>query len=317
MKRIHPYPRLVGDVELDVHRVRLDDIAAPFSMVSTEQRVVALSEAGREDWRTAVLEVRVRTPDRELAEGEWSEAGCAVLVEDRRTRVREHFALFRSEDGTWAGEVTLHADRHAGRSTLTALVTGTVGGVEGRRIGESRVSWTVDPEARTPAKRELVRSEWTDFGGGSHPHLRAYRNDPWVIDPHGEQPVVRLNRRFEGLAGVLHSGRAADRSARDMVATEIARDTWTVLFDAAMRAVERDDTGAITWPGGWQETVLRTMLPHVLPEQTPEDAVSDLLDTGDRGGRGPRVVHAAATLARRNTSLGRFVRTVNKKAQEA
>lgn len=317
MKRIHPYPTLLGDVELEVHRVRLDDIAAQFSMISPERRVVALREAGREGWRTATLEVRVRTLARELQEGDWTEVGCAVLLYDRRTRVRDHFLLERSEGGTWVGEVILHADRHAGRSDLTAEVVATVGGVEGRTIGTSGSSWTVDPEASVPKKKEVVRTEWTDLGGEEHPHLWAYRNDPWLIEPHGEQPVVRLNRRFEGLYGVLSGGRAADRSAREMIATEIARDTWTVLFDAALRAVERDEQGNTTWPGGWQETVLRTMLPHVLPEHSAEDAVAEFSDVDDPGaGTGPQVVHAAATLARRNANLGRFVRTLNKKAQE-
>jgi len=319
MKRLIPYPVLVGDVSLEVLEARLDDIALPFAMISAEHRVVALHEAERGDWETARISVRLRTPEAELRQGPWSEVSCFAVLFERKTNVRTFTRLRREAPGSWTGDVVLHRDRHAGRVRLTGQVVADVEGVAGRTIGETGEEWTIDLQARAPVKNNSIRTVWADFGDGSDPRLRPFASDPWTIEAVGEEPVLYLNRGFEGLSALLEGSRTTDRAAREAVAAQIAQDVWTALFNAAVYAVELED-GSPQWPGGWRESVLRRLLPDVFPDRSPDDALAELLArrTDDDGGGDlqTRILHAAARQARLPRNLGGFVRSLHRTVQE-
>jgi hypothetical protein len=319
MKRLVPYPVLAGEISLEVREARLDDVALPFAMISGGQRVVALHQVERSDWDTARLAVCMHTPQQELRSGPWSDVSCLAVLSERRTNVRVASPLCEESSGVWVGDVVLHRDRHLDRAELTAVVVSVVGGVAGRMIGSADGSWLVDLRARTPARHKSVSTVWADFADDGNPHLHPFRSDPWTVEAVGDEPVLYLNRGFEGLDMLLKSNRGADRSARDAIAAQIAADVWTALFNAALYAADMED-GQLEWPGGWQESTLRRMLPDVFPDRSPDDALIEMVarrQSGDGGGDlQTRLLHAATKQARLPHNLGGFIRTLRRAREE-
>ncbi|MUN38544.1 hypothetical protein [Actinomadura litoris] len=319
MKRLTPYPVLVGDVSLEVREARLDDISLPFAMISVPQRMVALHQVERERWETARLSVRLRTPRQELASGPWRDEGCYAVLSERRTNVRTTARLHQEEPGIWTGDVVVHRDRHVGRVQLTGHVVATVDGTAGRQIGTADETWTIDLKARTPVKSTTIRTVWADFGDEGNARLRPFSADPWTVESVGEEPVLYLNKGFEGLSTMLESSRSVDRAARDAVSAQIAQDVWTSLFNSAVYAIDFE-SGPPDWPGGWQESVLKRLLSDVFPDRSPDDALAELANrrrTGDGGSDlQTRLLHAAAKQARLPRNLGAFIRTVRRSGQE-
>ncbi|MFD0851221.1 hypothetical protein ACFQ07_03275 [Actinomadura adrarensis] len=320
MKRLIPYPVLIGDISLEVRQARLDDDPLPFSMISAQQRMVALHQVEREHWETARLSVRLCAPRRELESGPWSEESCFAVLSERRTNVRTTSRLREDEPGVWTGDVVIHRDRHVGRVQLSGHVVANVNGTAGRQIGTAGETWTVDLEARTPVKNNTVRTVWADFGDERYARLRPFSSDPWTVESVGDEPVLYLNKGFEGLAALLESTRSADRAARDAVSAQIAQDVWTVLFNAAVYAIDFE-SGSPDWPGGWHEAILKRLLADVFPDRSAEDALTELANrrkTGDGGGDlQSRLLHAAAKQARLPRNLGAFIRTARKTGQES
>lgn len=319
MKRLVPYRVLAGQVSLDVHEVRLDDVALPFATISQAQRVVALHTVERSEWDTARLSVRLRTPRHELESGTWSDVSCFAVLSERKTNVRISTPLREESPGLWTGDVVLHHDRHVGQAELTAHVIGTVDGVRGRVIGTADARWTIDLQARIPVRTKSVKTVWADFGDERNPHLHPFRSDPWTVEAVGEEPVLYLNTGFEGLEALLKSNRTADHAAREAIAAQIASDVWTALFNAAVYAVQSED-GHPEWPGGWQEATLRRLLPDIFPDLSPDDALTEIAtrrQTGDGGGDlQTRLLHAVAKQARLPRNLGGFIRTLHRTDQE-
>ncbi|MBG0814840.1 hypothetical protein [Planomonospora sp. ID82291] len=318
MKRLVPYPILAGDVSLDVREVRLDDVALPFAMVSKQELVVALHAVERDEWESARLSVRLRTPQ-DLKTGPWSNPSCFAVLSERRTNMRTSSRLREETPGNWTGEVVLHRDHHRGQVELTAHVVGSVEGIAGRVIGTANERWTVDLQARAPVKKKSIKTVWADFRDERNPHLHPFREDPWTVEAVGEEPVLYLNMGFEGLDALLKSTRSAERAARDAIAAQIAADVWAALFNAAVYTAEIED-GRPEWPGGWHESVLRRMLPDVFPDLSPDDALVEIVNrrhAGDGGGDlQTRLLHAAAKQSRLPRNLGGFIRTLRRTGQE-
>ena len=312
MNRLIPYPTLAGEVSLEVREVRLDGVPLNLDMISGARRVVALHRVEREEWDEARLSVRLRTPRHELADAAWSDIACAAVLTERKTNARSVTPLSPESDGTWTGVVVMHADRHSGQARLTGHVVATVDGVPARTIGVTDRAWTVDLQARTPAQREGIKVVKADFGDPDRPHLHPYKEDPWTVEAVGDEPVVYLNTRFEGLLPLLYG---EDRPAREALSAQIAADAWTALFNAAVYAADVED-GQPLWPGGWRGAVLKRMLPDVFPDLSPDDALLEIVTRrleGDGGDLQTRVVHAAGRRARLARRLGAYVRTAHRK----
>lgn len=319
MKRLVPYPVLAGEISIEVRETRLDDVALPLAMISAAQRVVALHAVERADWATARLSVRVTTPHNEPTAGPWSEVTCLAVLSERRTNARTFTRLREETVGSWTGEVVLHRDLHLDRAELTAQLVAAVNGTTGRAIGSTDDSWVIDLKERAPVRNKSIKTIWADFGDERNPRLLPFRGDPWTIEAAGEEPILYLNRGFEGLDALLRSGRTADRPARDAIAAQIATDVWTTLFNAAVYAAQLED-GHLEWPGGWQEATLRRMLPDVFPDRSPEDALIEIVNrrlSGDGGGDlQTRLLHAVGKQARLPRNLGGLIRTVRRAGQE-
>lgn len=221
MKRLIPYPTLAGEISLEVRKSQLDGVELPFYMISGGHRVVALHQVERSDWEEARLTVRMRTPRYELEAGTWSDVTCVAVLAERRTHMRTVTRLAKDGEGSWAGVVVLNRDRHLGQAELTGHVVGTVDGVAGRMIGSAERPWTVDLQARTPARKNTMKIVSVNFADEENPHLHPYKTDPWTVEAAGDEPVVYLNTGFEGLVPLLNGG---DRAVRDSLAAQVAAD---------------------------------------------------------------------------------------------
>ncbi|WP_436791626.1 hypothetical protein [Yinghuangia sp. YIM S10712] len=279
MKPVFPYPTLFGDIAVEVLSVSVDGSPLPYAQVSTAERTVALHRSGRESWAQADLRVRVRLPEAELAEQRWSDVVCLAVLTEKTTNARTTARLSRDETGDWQGTVELHRAHHLRRASLGVSVVATVDGIAGRLIGTAEDDWYVDLMESTPTRRREIEIVEIDFRDGPHAWLRPFQDSPWIVETSDDTPKVYLNTAgVEGLIDVLHSGGATSQASlvRDMAASQIAQDAWIAMFHTAISDLDVDEDGTPVMPTGWRESVVRTMLPDVLPDRQLTDALYEI-----------------------------------------
>lgn len=282
MKSTFPYPTLFGVVDFEVVAVDVDGRDLPYSQVSKADRVVALHHTGRDEWETARIRIKATLPSPEIDEGVWSDLSCLAVLSEAVTNARSTSRLTRGSDGSWQGTIDLVHDHHRTRATLTLAVVAEVGGVPGRMIGAPEDVWYIDLKAAVPRRQEEVRIEQTDFREGPHEWLRPFKDSSWIVETGGDLPTVHLNTTaVEGLSEIINGkgGSPTEKTLRDLTASQIAQDAWTAMFHASISELDIDDDETPVMPNGWRESVLRMMLPDVLPGRQLTDA---LFDIGER-----------------------------------
>ncbi|GAA4912189.1 hypothetical protein [Streptomonospora salina] len=307
-----PYPRLPGTVSLAVENAAIDGVALSRRAISEDDRSVALERTEFGDWRRASFTIRLEAPQLH-GDDRWSDVQAVAVLEERATRTRTVTPLSPTGEGVFRGTAELARADHTGRVRLSGQIVATVGGIRGRAIATAAPFWTIDLKTPDPTRKEAVTTCWVDFGADEDSYLYRYREAPWTLDTSGDAPVVYLNSGFEGLRETLH-GR--DKATRAALAAEIAVESWTALFDAAVDTVpmhgERPE-----WPSGWPEDVLSRMLPQVFPEMSPEDALAETVArarfAGGSGDLQARVQYAAGRKARLPRRLGDFIRAASRK----
>lgn len=316
MNIVFPYPTLGGETTLEVTGAKLDGRALPISMISREQRVVALHEAERSQWDEARLDLRATLPAKELTTGPWSDVACVATLTEPATNARATAKLSPAGEGSWIGSLRFARDDHHARASLTINVVATVDGEPGRLIGMAEGTWSVEINERTPTRNRELNIQEIDFRSGPQEWLRPFKDAPWLVETTGDMPTVHLNTGFEGLAGFLNGGGGTvEKSVRGMLAAQIATEAWIAMFHAAVGDVELDDDGAPHWPAGWKDGVLRSMLPDVLPELSPADALLEIHLRRTEGGwqdLQPRIQYAAARRAKVGRNLGNGLRALNR-----
>lgn len=287
MKSVYPYPTLFGDIDLDVLSITVDGTSPlPYSHVSKPQKTVALHRAGRENWEYCTLHLRATLPEAELSEGAWTDAVCLAALTEKATNARSTTRLVRAADGTWNGTIDLHRSRHLERAALGLTVVATVDGVPGRMIGTTEQDWYVDLKGSTPVRQREIEIVEEDFGDGPQDWLRPYKDSPWIVETTGEVPTVYLNTgAVEGFVDLLggSGGGPAERLLRDVLAGQIAQDAWTAMFHTAVGDLDTDEDGTPVMPTGWRESVLRAMLPDVLPGRQLTDVLYDIQERRTKG----------------------------------
>lgn len=278
MKPVFSYPILLGDVDLTVVSVTVDELPLPFSMVSPPERTVALHASGRAAWESAQLELKATLPDREISEGTWTDVTCVAVLTEKATNARTVQPLVRRPDDTWVGTLEMSRARHSRRAALSLIVTATVDGVRGRTIGGTEQDWYVDLSASKPIRQRDVDIIEEDFRDGPE-WLRVYKDSAWIVDTSGDLPRVYLNTTaVDGLVDLLNgSGTSAEEKLiRDLTASQIAQDAWIAMFHSAVSDLDVDEDDTPLMPDGWRESVLRTMLPDVIPDRQLTDALYEI-----------------------------------------
>ncbi|UGQ13481.1 hypothetical protein LO772_07705 [Yinghuangia sp. ASG 101] len=319
-RSIYPYAVLSGPVEVEITRVRIDARPLDYTKIAASQRTVALDDAGRDDWREAVLDVRAVLPEEEIAYGPWSELVCAAVLEESTTNTRTVQRLTKDRgSGAWQGSVRLRRSRHRSRATLGVRVVAAVDGVRGRMIGRSDTDWVLDLQSRIPVRAKEIRIVETDFRDGPYAWLRSLKEAPWFVDTSGDMPTVYLNQAVEGLTALLRGTSAVEKATAALVNAQIVGDVWETMFHAAVSDIESDEVGRPQMPTGWRESVLETMLSDVLPGLSPTDAIVELRARREEGygwtELQSRIQYAAALRAQLPRQLATTLRLTARSSQ--
>ena len=286
MKPVFPYPTLLGDIECDVVSVRVDGKPLPYTKISAMERVVALHQSGRAGWEEAVLELRAKLPEEELSDGPWNDVICLAALTEKATNSRTTARLTRAPDGTRIGSIRLSRAFHLRRATLSLHAVATVDGVPGRLLGSAEQDWYIDLQEATPIRQREIEIVEFDFRDERHEWLHPYKDSPWIVETSGDMPIVYLNTTaVEGLLEVLNGrgGSTTERVVREMTAAQVALDAWTAMFQTAVNDLDMDEDGTPVMPSGWRESVLRTMLPDVLPGRQLTDALYEINERRTKG----------------------------------
>ncbi|MFJ1543569.1 hypothetical protein [Streptomyces sp. NPDC088246] len=321
MSTVYAYPTLVGKIEVSVRGASIDGKPLQLSLISQRDQVVALHQIERDDWTEGVLDLEVSLPTDELNEGPWSGVSCVAVLTEGATNTRVVSRLERRRGDThWRGEVRVRRSTHVARALLDVSVVGSHGGVDGRVLGRTDTPWVVDLLARTPTRQRDLEILEKDFRDGPQEWLRQFMDAPWLIDTTGDLPAVLINTSFEGLPELLSGGRGPlEKATAGMVAAQIAGDAWATMFHSALSDLEFDEDGTPHFPGGWRESVLRSMLPEVFPGLPLAEALAEAHSRrGD--GRGwaevqSRVHYSAGRRGQMPKNLTATIRAVNR-AQE-
>ncbi|MFJ7255408.1 hypothetical protein ACIQWV_23165 [Streptomyces sp. NPDC098085] len=315
MKTAFPYPILVGDVTLMANEVWVDNIKLSLNLISDGEHVIALHSIKR-DWSEIRVKVSVTVDSDELTAGVWDSLVCVAVVRNRKTNVRLSFPLRNESAGRWSGEVELRRGEHVGRCEIDAWIAAEVNGVGGRLVGRAENRWSADFEAKQPTRQRSIKMVWKDFP--DHPSLKDFRDDPWILDAESGEPVLYLNSSLEGFRAVLDTASSAERKlVREVMATQIASEAWTAMFNSALYASVVED-GEPEWPGGWQEDVLRRMIPDFFPDISPDEALVELVNRRVRGESGSdlhaRLMHSATLHSKKQKTVASAVRTLARMA---
>ncbi|MGW2596371.1 hypothetical protein [Streptomyces klenkii] len=300
MKTLFPYPVLSGEVVLVADRLVVDNVPRQWQAISEREHVIALHEVkGR--WTEIRIKVTVRADAGELAVGPWAAPTCVAVVRNPRTRIRHTFPLAPAGDGVWEGDVELRRGEQLDACEIDAWIVADVDGEPGRLIGTASERWRVDFEAKTPTQQRSIKMVWKDFTDDVD--LAEFRDDPWLLDAQADEPVLYLNSSVEGLRGVLENAVTPEQKVvRDVMAAQIASETWASMFNAALYASDVED-GQAQWPGGWHEDVLKRMLPDVFTDRSPSEGLAELVERRTEGQSGGdlqrRVMHAATLQSRK------------------
>lgn len=287
MKFAFPYRVLPpGDIGIEVMSVKADDLELPYARISKVERTVALHGNGRDEWDTAFIRVRADVPEQEISQGPWSDIACLAVISERATNARSTVRLTHTRGNEWEGNIEFVRSRHARRASLALAVVGTVDGVAGRVIGTAADEWYLDLRSRTPKRQREIRIVQTDFREGPYEWLRAFKDSPWIVETTDEIPAVYLNTAgVEGFVDALdsRSGEPLEKNLRELAASQIAQDAWTAMFHTAIGNLELDEGGTPVLPNGWRGSVLRAMLPDVIPGLQLADALYEINERRQKG----------------------------------
>jgi len=268
--RIYPYPVLNGDVTLRIGGVALDSNTVVPEFVDQERRTIGISSIGNTRWGTLTFGVRVDGPVSELAipDGPWTNVTAVVTANCGRSNTRVSVPI-DAEPGSparWRGTAELDRLDWFGTITVSAIVLGTVDGIDHRLIGSAE-PWHIalDDLPRPPVGQAMTLT-WENFRAPSkdgRSYLAKYADEPYFLKIDPTDPVLFLNSDFEGLVGLLGDRRRrppAERALHDQARGAIAAEAWLLLFLDAIGHVEIE-LGDIAWPQeDWRQNVLRTFL---------------------------------------------------------
>jgi hypothetical protein len=325
--KIYPYRRLTGSVELEVTAVRQEREGVYQHDLETwafnaQERVVALHQVERADWESARFSFQARLPEAEIAAGPWKDVSVLAVLTEKATNARTTAELRPKAGGLWTGHLRMWKSMHLNRAELTVVVVATTDDVPGRMIGRADVPWIVDLTARMPVRQTEMQIEEVDFSEGPE-WLKQFRDAPWIVETSGDLPVVHVNTAFEGVAEVLNSTSRdpMTKTMREMLATQIATEVWTSVFQAAVSGLDPEGHGEVEWPGGWKDAVLKSMLADVLPDLSGDDALREIharrIESAGWSELQPRINYAAGRRAKIAKNLGTALRTLDAARRES
>jgi hypothetical protein len=285
MKWIYPYRVLFGDVTSHVVAVSIDGQDVPSRLIDNDRQEVELIDLERGAWETARVSFEVTGPKSELREmlDDGLEPVAVAVLHCGPTNARVSVGLEPDEhDRTrWFGSFDLARDDWFGRIAIRAVITADVDGVPHRIIGTAN-EWTLhlDDQPRPPV-HGAIKIRWENFAASEELRaLRQYEAEPAFLHLDPAEPVLYLNRSFDGLEPLLRDQRgrqAAEQALHDQTRATIAAEAWAGLFNSALQSIDLEDDEP-DWPASdWQRTALELVLDRMYPEKGPEDSLREVV----------------------------------------
>lgn len=118
--KVYPYRRLTSEIAFQVTGVR-QELEGRYQhdldtrSFSTQERVVALHQAERDDWESVRLTISAALPVKELLDGPWSDVSVVAVLTEKATNSRTTAQLaqeWHGAEANWAGHL-----RFGGRPT--------------------------------------------------------------------------------------------------------------------------------------------------------------------------------------------------------
>lgn len=289
---IYPYPTLRDKIELSISGARIgtdrDDDPSIDSLnpgcIVPEQLLVTVEDEMANGADYLELELRASIPASDLGTGVAAES-LVVVAECTSTRMRQAARMEQDSPGESSYEASIRLDlvNYREKINVYCVMAGTATGLPDRYIGVSD-TWSVLLDGITPPDISGSFSvKWASFGSDAErTFLHPYKVEPYYVHLAADEPVVYLNKGFEGLPELFpETGRlqGSQRALQESMSMSIARTVWLALFEAALSSVEAADADdEPLWPETpWQDGVLRMILPLVYPnleeEQTLQPAV--------------------------------------------
>ena len=270
--RIYPYQVLNGDVKLRIGGVALDGSSVLPAFVDPDRRTIGIKTISNTRWETLSFTFVVDGPASELsiAGGIWTNVTAIVTANCplSNTRVSVPISAEKGSPARWMGTADLDRLDWFGTITVSATVLATVDGIDHRVIGAAQPWHIALDDVPRPPVGQAMTITWEKFTAPveeGRSYLTLYSEEPYYLKIDPTDPVLFLNRDFDGLEGLLGDRRRrppAERALHDTARSAIAADAWLLLFLDALDHVEVDnETGDVTWPQeDWRSNVLRTLL---------------------------------------------------------
>lgn len=285
-KWIYPYERLFGDVALKLEALHVDGEEVPGDRVDPDHQEVRLLDLEREEWEVAELTIALSGPLTELREwrkeGVRPEAFAVVNCPASNTRQAVELEPDPGNPARWEGRLELQRSNWFGRVDLRGAVVAPVEGSADRMIGEPE-PWVIRlDDVPPPPVSGAIKTLWHDF---AYPDdelvwLREYKAEPVFLRLDDEQPVLYLNRSFEGLKALLDRKPKRERGEQalhDQARASIAIQAWTAMFDAAVQAISAEEDEEPDWPEQtWKRIALEMLLDRIYPDKEPDDALREI-----------------------------------------
>lgn len=247
-----------------------------------------LVELGALDWEevslTFELELTSELLARVFPEPERHTAPGALWIAVRcdETRLREG-ALVAPPPlaaGRYELTVTVRAERVFGavelapylvRASDRARAADGFASSRGARLASGR-GWELRTEPAKPPSGKHLDVRYASFS--EERALARHAGDVYHLEVEAELPILWLNRDHEAVAAVLDDKGTTGRRARlrEVAFDLVSGPVWTQLFFAAASHV--DEEGASRHE--WEESVLRELLPRVVPARDHKSRVLEL-----------------------------------------
>lgn len=282
----YPYKRLFGDVALKLDGLQVDGEEVPGTRVDLDRREVRLLDLEREEWEVANLQVVLSGPQTELRD--WQKEGVTpaafAVAHCAASNTRQALRLDPDPDhaGRWEGTLELQRSNWFGRIELRGAFVATVEGTEDRMIGAPE-PWVVRlDDVPPPPVSGAIKTLWHDFASPDEglKWLQEHKAEPAYLRLDDAQPVLYLNRSFEGLKALLDrkpKRENGEQALHDEARAAIAAEVWNAIFNAAVQAIRDEEDEAPDWPDEpWKRTALEMLLDRLYPEKAPDDALREI-----------------------------------------
>lgn len=284
---IYPYATLFGDVAFKFDSLRVDGEEVPSGAIDADRQEVRLLDLERAEWEVADLRVVLSGPLTELSNlrksGTTPKAFAVAHCGPSNMRQVVELDPDPGNASRWQGTLELQRTNWFGRIDLRGGLVAPVDGVPDRVIGTPE-PWIIRlDDVPPPPVSGAIKTLWHDFSSPDEElgWLREYEGEPAFLRLDDAEPILYLNRGFEGLKALLDRKPKRERGEQalhDQTRAAIAAEVWAAMFNAAVQAI-RDEEEAPDWPEeAWKRTALEMLLDRIYPDKAPDDALREIAD---------------------------------------